>query len=96
MAKGKLYIQYFNKKDGTPKTEDELRAKQMESFSVRDGDPLFFMDYEFPNGLTYRFVFLHDNISITRIFPGKPNERYALTDYDGFFRLGDDSDEENI
>lgn len=95
-ARGKLFIQYNNKRDGTPKEEDEIKAKQMESFTVRDENPFFFLDYEFENGCEYRFVFLPDGISVICSFLGEPDSQYALTDFGGFLRLDDDSDKKDI
>lgn len=43
MAKGRLFMQYLHNKNGTPKEESKIRPKELESFSVRDGEePLFF------------------------------------------------------
>jgi len=98
MAKGRLFMQYFHNKNGTLKEEGKIRPKEMESFSVRDGnEPIFFLDYEFSNGNEYRISFYEKGLSVQGSFAGESEvKHYALTDGGRILEITDEEIEGNL
>lgn len=92
MAKGRLFMQYFHNKNGTPKEEGKIRPKEMESFSVRDGeDPLFFLDYKFDNGNECRITFYGKALLVQGSFSGELEvKHYALTENGSILDMSDE------
>lgn len=92
MAKGRLFMQYLHNKNGTPKEESKIRPKELESFSVRDGEePLFFLDYKFDNGNEYRITFYGKALSVQGSFSGESKlMHYALTEDGKLLELTDE------
>lgn len=92
MAKGRLFMQYFDNKNGTPKEESKIRPKELESFSVRDGEePLFFLDYKFDNGNEYRITFYGKALSVQGSFSEESKlMHYALTEDGKLLELTDE------